>query len=52
VRRTKWLQETSPMRWEEAHEGWICKRLTQEEAGGIVNNSQGVLYPSERGSNS
>lgn len=24
------------MRWEEAHEGWMCKRLTQEEAAHLL----------------
>jgi transposase len=24
------------MRWEEAHEGWICKRLNQEEAASLL----------------
>lgn len=36
MRRTEWLHETGLMRWEEAHEGWICKQLTQEEAAQLL----------------
>lgn len=34
--RTKWLQETRKMRFEEAYGGWQSRRLTQEEAARLL----------------
>lgn len=34
--RTKWLQETKRMRFEEAYSGWRQRRLTQEDAAMIL----------------
>ena len=34
--RTKWLQETRQMRFEEVYEKWAVKRLTQEEAAQLL----------------
>ena len=34
--RTKWLQETRQMRFEDAYERWTVKRLTQEEAAQLL----------------
>ena len=39
MKRTEWLQETRKMRFEEAYEGWRAKRLTQEEAAGLLGVS-------------
>ena len=36
MKRTRWLQETRRMRFEEAYEGWRRRRLTQEEAARIL----------------
>ena len=34
--RTRWLQETKQMRFEEAYSGWTESRLTQEEAAQLL----------------
>jgi len=39
MKRTRWLQETKHMRFEEAYEGWRNRRLTQEEAALILGVS-------------
>lgn len=39
MNRTKWLQETRIMRFEEAHQGWKRGRLTQEEAARMLGVS-------------
>lgn len=36
MNRTKWLEETKQMRFEEAYDGWSTKRLTQEEAARLL----------------
>ena len=36
MKRTRWLQETMRMRFEEAYEGWRGRRLTQDEAARIL----------------
>ena len=36
MRRTKWLQETRKMRFEEAYAGWQAGRLRQEEAAQLL----------------
>ena len=40
MKRTKWLQETRKMRFEEAYGGWSGGRLTQEEAGRLLGVSE------------
>ncbi|MGH7261727.1 MAG: helix-turn-helix domain-containing protein [Nitrospiraceae bacterium] len=37
MKRTKWLQETRKMRFEEAVGGWRSRRLTQEEAARLLS---------------
>jgi len=39
MKRTRWLQETKQMRFEEAYDGWRSRRLTQEEAALILGVS-------------
>ena len=39
MRRTEILQEIRNMRFEEAYEGWIEKRFTQEEAARLLSVS-------------
>ena len=39
MKRTRWLQETKQMRFEEAYNGWRNRRLTQEEAALILGVS-------------
>lgn len=39
MKRTRWLQETKQMRFEEAYYGWRKRRLTQEEAALILGVS-------------
>ena len=39
MKRTRWLQETKQMRFEEAYDGWRSHRLTQEEAAMILGIS-------------
>jgi Helix-turn-helix domain len=39
MKRTRWLQETKQMRFEEAYHGWRNRRLTQEEAALILGVS-------------
>ena len=39
MKRTRWLQETKQMRFEEAYDGWRNHRLTQEEAALILGVS-------------
>lgn len=39
MRRTEWLQETLKMRFEEAYDGWLGNRLTQDEAAQILGVS-------------
>ena len=36
MNRTRWLQETRMMRFEEAYFGWGERRLTQEEAARLL----------------
>lgn len=36
MKRTRWLQETKQMRFEEAYADWRNSRLTQEEAALIL----------------
>lgn len=36
MKRTRWLQETKQMRFEEAYDGWRSRRLTQAEAAMIL----------------
>jgi len=40
MKRTKWLEETRLMRFEEAYTCWQKKRLTQEEAAHILGMSE------------
>lgn len=40
MKRTRWLQETKQMRFEEAYDGWRSHRLTQEEAALILGVSE------------
>ena len=39
MKRTKWLEETRVMRFEEAYEGWTRRSLTQEEAARLLGVS-------------
>lgn len=39
MKRTRWLQETRQMRFEEAYDGWRKRRLTQEDAALILGVS-------------
>ena len=34
--RARWLQETKQMGYEDAYEGYQCKRLSQEEASQLL----------------
>ena len=49
MKRAKWLQETGLMRFEEAHEDWTDRRLTQEEAaslpGGMFTHLSALRVP-------